>query len=74
MLFFFHEKICNEYGVKLLKWGIAFGTVEELVYIYETDLPLSKYQNFRGAVVGISEERLFDYTKTTIVNHPWYEP
>lgn len=66
-----HEEICSEYGVKLLKWGIAFGTVEELVYIYETDLPLAEYQKFRGAVTGISEERLFAYTKTTIVNYPW---
>jgi len=66
-----HEKICKEHGVKLLKWGVAFGTVEELVYVYDTDLPLADYQKFRGAVTGISEERLFEYTKTTIVNYPW---
>jgi len=66
-----HDGVCKKYGVKLLKWGIAFGTVEELVYVYETDLPLSDYQKFRGDVTGISEERLFAYTKTTIVNCPW---
>ena len=66
-----HDEICEEYDVKLLKWGIPFGTVEEMLFIYETDLPLAEYQKFRGAVVGITEERLFAYTKTTIVNYPW---
>jgi hypothetical protein len=66
-----HEEVCAKHGVKILKWGIPFGTVEELLYIYETDLPLAKYQVFRGDVVGISDERLFDYTKTTLVNYPW---
>ena len=42
-----------------------------MVYICETDLPLAEYQKFRGAIVDISEERLIDYTKTTIVNCPF---
>ena len=65
-----HNEICKEYDVTFHKMGIPFGTVEENVYIYETDLPLAEYQKFRGAVVGITEERLFAYTKTTIVNCP----
>lgn len=63
-----HEKLCEEYNVKLLKMGIPFGTVEEALYIYETDLPLAEFQNFRNALTQIGNERLVAYTKTTIVN------
>ncbi len=65
-----HNEICEKWGVKLLKWGVPFGTVETHVYVYDTDLELAKYQDFRGEVVGI-HEGLFDYTKTTIVNCAW---
>lgn len=66
-----HEKLCEEYGVKLLKVGIPFGTIEEFLSMYETDLPLAEYQKFRNAVTQIDEERLIAYTKTTIVNCPF---
>jgi hypothetical protein len=64
-----HEKVCENWGVKVLKWGIPFGTIETHVFVYETDLELSKYQDFRGAVTGI-EEDFFDYTRTIICNCP----
>ncbi len=65
-----HAEVCKEHNVTCHKIGIPFGTVEEWLFIYETDLPLAEYQTFRGAVMGISDERLFSYTKTTIVNCP----
>ncbi len=64
-----HDKICKKWDVKLLKWGTPFGSVEHTIFVYETDLELSKYQDFRGAITGI-ESGFFDYTKTTIVNCP----
>ena len=65
-----HNEICKKWNVKLLKFGIPFGTVETHVFVYDTDLELSKYQDFRGEVTSI-EEGYFDYTKTTIVNCPF---
>ena len=65
-----HNEICNKWDVKFLKQGIPFGTVETHLYVYETDLELSKYQDFRGEITSI-EEGLFGYTKTTIVNCPF---
>ena len=65
-----HIEICKKWDVKLLKAGIPFGTVEDHLYVYETDLELSKYQDFRGEITNI-EEGIFDYTKTTIVNCPF---
>ena len=65
-----HNEMCEKHKVKLLKWGIPFGTVEEGLFIYETDLPLAEYQLFRNDVTAISEESLVAYTKTTIVNCP----
>jgi hypothetical protein len=64
-----HDEICKKWGVELLKMGIPFGTVEESVFVYDTDLELSKYQDFRGDVANINEGQ-FDYTRTTIVNCP----
>jgi hypothetical protein len=64
-----HDEICEKWKVKLLKRGIPFGTVEENVFVYDTDLELSKYQDFRGDVANI-EEGFFAYTRTTIVNCP----
>ena len=64
-----HDEICKKWDVKLLKRGIPFGTVETYLFVYETDLELSKYQDFRGEVVGI-ESDLIEYTNTTIVNCP----
>ncbi len=63
-----HDEVCRQHKVKHLQHGVPFGTVEEHVFIYETELPLADYQAFRGAVTGISEESLIAYTKTTIVN------
>jgi hypothetical protein len=63
-----HRKLCEEYGVELLKWGLPFGVVEDHVYIYETDLSPAGFQKFKGAVSAISQERLIDYTRSTIVN------
>ena len=65
-----HNEICKKWDVKFLKQGIPFGTVETNLYVYETDLELSKYQDFRGEITNI-EEGIFDYTKTTIVNCPF---
>jgi len=64
-----HDELCKKWGVKLLKMGIPFGTVETNVYVYDTDLELAKYQEFRNAITSITAG-LFDYTKTTIVNCP----
>jgi hypothetical protein len=65
-----HNETCKKWDVKLLKQGIPFGTVETHLYVYETDLELSKYQDFRDEITNI-EEGLFGYTKTTIVNCPF---
>ena len=65
-----HSEVCKEHNVTCLKIGIPFGTVEEWLFIYETDLPLAEYQKFRADVMSISDERLFSYPKTTIVNCP----
>lgn len=54
--------------MKLLHWGMTYGTVENHVSIYETDLPLDGYQLFMDEVQAISEERLMAYTKTIMVN------
>lgn len=64
-----HAEICKKWGVKLLKWGIPFGTVETHVFVYDTDLELSKYQDFRADVSAIVPGA-FDWTNTTIVNCP----
>jgi hypothetical protein len=47
---------------------MTYGTVENHVSIYETDLPLDGYQLFMDEVQAISEERLMAYTKTIMVN------
>lgn len=65
-----HDEICEKWGVKFLKHGITFGTVETHVFVYDTDLDLAKYQDFRDEVTSILEG-WFDYTKTTIVNCKW---
>ena len=44
--------------------------METHIYVYDTDIELVKYQEFRNAVSGIMEG-LLDYTKTTIVNCPY---
>ncbi len=64
-----HDEVCKKWDVKFLKWGIPFGTVEESLFVYETDLELSKYQDFRGEILSI-ESDLVEYTNTTIVNCP----
>ena len=65
-----HNEICKKWNVKLLKQGNPYGTVETHLYVYETDLELSKYQDFRDEITNI-EEGIFGYTKTTVVNCPF---
>jgi len=65
-----HDEFCEEHGVKLLKWGLPFGVIEDHIYIYETDLPIAEFQEFKGAVSSVSGERLWEYSKTTVVNCP----
>ena len=63
-----HDALCKKHKVTLLQEGIPFGTVEEEVFIYETELPLADYQLFRNDVAAICKERLVAWTNTTIVN------
>jgi len=63
-----HDELCKKHKVKQLQHGVPFGTVEEHVFIYDTDLPLADYQLFRNDVTAISKERYIAYIKTTIVN------
>jgi len=63
-----HDELCRKHKVTMLQHGVPFGTVEEHVFVYETDLPLADYQLFRNDVAAISKERLVAWTNTTIVN------
>jgi len=65
-----HEELCTEYGVRLLRWGLPWGVAEDHVFIYETDRSIAEFQEFKGEVYNISEERLWDYSKTITVNCP----
>lgn len=65
-----HERLCGEHGVELLKWGLPFGVEEDHIFIYETDLTVAEFQEFKGAVSHDSEERLWEYSKTIVVNCP----
>lgn len=62
-----HLELCQEHDVELLVQGSPFGTVEDSVFVYETDRPLAEFQEFRDKVFNLGEERLMDYTKTIIV-------
>ena len=63
-------ELCEEHGVKLLRWGLPFGVAEDHVYVYETDLPIAGFMEFKGAVSTVSGERLWDYSKTIVLYCP----
>ncbi len=65
-----HEELCRENGVELLRWGLPWGTAEDHVFIYETDMAVAEFQDFKGEVSRIDGERLWDYSRTIVVNCP----
>jgi len=58
-----HDKLCEKHKVKLLASGNPFGTVEEQVFVYGTDIHLDAFQAFRTPVTSI-EPRPIAYTRT----------
>jgi len=64
------RSLCKEHGVELLKHTVPYGTVEQALYIFDTDIPLDEFQKFSQAIFAISEERLIEYSKTTICYLP----
>ena len=58
--------LCKEHGVELLKDTGPFGTVEESLYIFDTDIPLDEFAKFSNAIFAIVEEDVIEYSKTTI--------
>jgi hypothetical protein len=60
------RELCKEYGVELLKDTVPYGTVEQRLYIFDTDIPLDEFAKLSNAIFAIAEERLIEYSKTTI--------
>lgn len=63
-------ELCKEHGVELLKDTVPYGTVEQRLCIFDTDIPLDEFQKFSQAIFAIAEERVIEYSKTTICYKP----
>ncbi len=62
-----HVELCKEHDVELLTHGIPYGTVEETVFVYETDRALAEFGEFQMKIRSLDEEKLINYSKTTVV-------
>jgi len=62
-----HVELCKEHDIKLLAAGSPFGTVEDVVFVYETDRPLAEFFEFRMKLANLGEKGLIAHTKTITV-------
>jgi len=54
----------------LLRWGLPFGVEEDHTFIYEGDVSVAEFMDFKGEISWVDGERLWDYSKTTILHCP----
>ena len=64
-----HEA-CRRHGVELLRWGLPFGVAEDHTFIYEGDVSVAEFMDFKAEISWEDGERLWDYSKTTILHCP----
>jgi hypothetical protein len=57
-------ELCKKYGLKLLVTTTPFGTAEQDLRIFDTDIELDKYEEFVTEVSRITNYVAIDYTKT----------
>ncbi len=62
-------ELCKEYGVKLLKSTTPFGTVEQDLKIFDTDITPDEFNEFASAIFNIDEKDILDYSKTTVCHN-----
>ena len=65
-----HDEVCKRYGIRLLTWGLPFGVKEDHTFIYEGDVSVAEFMDFKGEISWVDGERLWDYSKTTILHCP----
>jgi len=57
-------ELCKKHGLKLLKTTTPFGTDEQDLRIFDTDIELDKYEEFVTEVSRITNYVAIDYSKT----------
>jgi hypothetical protein len=64
------QEACERYGITLLRWGLPFGVAEDHTFIYEGDISVADFMEFKAEISWVDGERLWDYSKTTILHCP----
>ena len=64
------QEACERYGIELLRWGLPFGVAEDHTFIYEGDVTVADFMEFKAEISWVDGERLWDYSKTTILHCP----
>ena len=62
-------ELCKEHGVELLKDTTPFGTVEQDLKIFDTDITIDEFSEFASAIYNIEEKDIIDYSKTTVCHN-----
>lgn len=57
-------ELCTKHDVELLTAGFPVGPPEDVVFIFETDLPLDEFLEFRLKFLKLGEQKPWIHTKT----------
>jgi hypothetical protein len=60
-----HDNLCKVNNVKCIWSGVAYGTVEDMAFFYDTDLCLAEFHAFKAKIFEIMGSDLIDYGKTS---------
>ena len=51
-----HDEVCERYGIVLLRWGLPFGVEEDHTFIYEGDVSVAEFMDFKGEISWVDGE------------------
>jgi hypothetical protein len=60
-----HDNICKSNNVKCIWSGVAYGTVEDMAFFYDTDICLAEFHAFKAKIFAIMGGDNIDYGNTS---------
>jgi hypothetical protein len=60
-----HDDLCKLDNVKCIWSGVAYGTIEDMAFFYDTDLCLAEFHAFKAKIFAIMSGDLIDYGNTS---------
>lgn len=65
-----HDQTCKKYGLKLIHWALPLGVTEDHVYLYESEIDVKAFMEFKGEASNFLGEALWEHSRTEIAVVP----